>query len=373
MSLPKNILISAQENKTSIGDNPCLPPEEEEKFVVRILSKYFDDISSHFNTIDENELKDKLSSLVAKCKKFERNNVSELERICAVCVNELFDIPENTLEIKCKIVDSIDDNEERLLPEKTEDFSFDDINDMDNLTGEIYKRRMLNSLIAGASLYYAKNFKPYFEKVFDIESELPSLYKKIMSINDVLLFLTKDNLEDNCDGGTVNVYISNEDGIVTIESKALIFPILLAETIKGVLELSISHGLPNKREKAMYVIGKSDFKLAELWDIRIGCPLWELIVKECDSIGYDIKEIGINFILMYFAMMPVKDFNTNMKEIFACTKKGKHILNDIINDIERNKEQDSFNDYIQAQNSNCVIIGDDEYFEADDLITDSIF
>lgn len=192
-----------------------------------------------------------------------------------------------------------------------------------------------------------------------------------MSINDILLFLTKDNLKDNSDGGAVNVYISDENNIVTIESKALLFPILLAETIKGILELSISHGLPNNRNKAMYVIGKSDFKLAEVWDMRIGCPLWEIIVKECDSIGYDIKEVGINFILMYFAIMPVEEFNMKMKEIFANTKKGKKILIDIISDINKNKEQDDFNDFINNQNSNNII-GDEEYFEAEDLITDSI-
>ncbi len=371
MPLPKDILISAKENKTSIGDNPCLPPEEEEKFIVKILNNYFDNITSSFNNINENELRNELSKLIVKCKNFEKNNISNLERICVDCINDLFDIPNDTIELKCQIVDNIDNNEERLLPEKTSNYTFDDIQDMDNLTGEIYKRRILNSLIAGASLYYAKNFKPYFEKIFDIESELPSLYKKIMSINDILLFLTKDNLKDNSDGGAVNVYISDENNIVTIESKALLFPILLAETIKGILELSISHGLPNNRNKAMYVIGKSDFKLAEVWDMRIGCPLWEIIVKECDSIGYDIKEVGINFILMYFAIMPVEEFNMKMKEIFANTKKGKKILIDIISDINKNKEQDDFNDFINNQNSNDII-GDEEYFEAEDLITDSI-
>lgn len=372
MKLPKDILISAKENKTSIGDNPCLPPEEEEKFIVKILNDYFDRISSYYKDINENELRNELSRLIVKCKNFERNNISNLELICADCINELFDIPDDAVEIKCKIVDKIDNNEERLLPEKNMDYTFDDIQDMDNLTGEIYKRRVLNCLISGASLYYAKYFKPYFEKTFEIESELPSLYKKIMSINEVLLFLTKDNLKDNSDGGTVNVYISSENNIVTIESKALLFPILLAETIKGILELSISHGLPNNRDKAMYVIGKSDFKLAEMWDMRIGCPLWEIIVKECDSIGYDVKEVGINFIMMYFAMMSVDEFNTKMKEIFANTRRGKQILDEIINDINKNKEQDNFDDFIQTQNNNNIIITDDDYFNADELITDSI-
>ena len=42
--LPKHILKSAEKNLTSLGDNPCLPPEEETNFIVNILTRYMTNI-----------------------------------------------------------------------------------------------------------------------------------------------------------------------------------------------------------------------------------------------------------------------------------------------------------------------------------------
>lgn len=373
MKLPKHILSAAESNKTSIGDNPCLPPEEEQKFIADILEKYFGRISSPFGEgLSESKLRDELNGLISKCKELERNNASALEEICMGCVNELFDIPEDTLEIKCELVDKVESKDERLLPEKTEGFSFDDIEDMNMLTGEIYKRRVLNALVAGASLYYASNFKSYFQKVFDVESELPSLYKKIMQLNNVLLFLTKDKLdEEKSNGGKVDVYISGETDMPKIEAKGVIFPTMFSETIKGILELAISNGLPENREKAMYIIGKSDFKLAELWDMRLGCPLWEIIVEEAEEMGIYIDKAGINFLLMELSMMSVDGFNDTLKEIFAKTKKGKDLLAGILNGIIEEKEEDDFDDFMQSHNNGKYQVNDDDFFDAEELITDS--
>lgn len=80
------------------------------------------------------------------------------------------------------------------------------------------------------------------------------------------------------DGGKVDVNLSSSDNIVSIKSQGILMPILLEETIKGILELAISHGLPKNSAKAQYIISKSDFKLAEMWDMRIGLPLWEHIL-----------------------------------------------------------------------------------------------
>ena len=43
--LPKHILKSAEKNLTSLGDNPCLPPEEETNFIVNILTRYYDKLT----------------------------------------------------------------------------------------------------------------------------------------------------------------------------------------------------------------------------------------------------------------------------------------------------------------------------------------
>ena len=99
------------------------------------------------------------------------------------------------------------------------------------------------------------------------------------------------------------------------------------------LELAISHGLPKNSAKAKYVIGKSDFKLAELWDMRLGYSLWNLIEDEMTECGYDMLEVGLNFFLMELAEMACETFNASMQEVFARTKKGKRVLSETLNHL----------------------------------------
>ena len=369
-SLPKHILKALKENKTSLGEHPSYPPEEEEKFIVNLITNTFNALSEKVGDKDYDTMKQELGQILGECKKLESKNREALEELCANIINDLFQIPEDTIEIESKIVDKIDTSSERLIPEKTTDFSFDNIEDMNNLTDEIYKRRLLNALVAGAAMYYTNNIGSYVKQLFEIDSDLPSLYKKALDYNNVLMFYEKDTFNDkhSTNGGKVDVTISSNDTYPMIKAEGLLFPILVEETIKGLLELAISHGLPKSSEKAKYVIGKSDFKLAELWDMRLGYSLWRLIAEEVEECGFDMIEFGINFFLMQLAEMDCKTFNASLQEIFAKTKKGKQIISEMVENIIYNKEQDEFDDYIRNKNDELVQINDDEYFTPEELM-----
>ena len=135
--------------------------------------------------------------------------------------------------------------------------------------------------------------------------------------------------------------------------------------------MAISHGLPDNVEKAKYVISKADFKIAEVWDMRLGYALWKLIQDEVSECGYDILEIGINFFLMELSQMDTEEFNSTLKEIFARTKKGKRNIDEIVQRITYNKDKDEFDDYIKTKNDSTIQINDDEYFTPEELITDN--
>lgn len=373
-SLPKHILTALKNNKTSLGDHPSFPPEEEEKFIVGIVESTFEKLSEKAPDIDYETLKGELGRILSECKKLEANNKGALEELCANIINNLFSIPQDTIQIVSKLVDNVDVSTERMLPEKTVDFSFDDINDMNNLTDEIYKRRLLNALVVGASMFYTNNIGEYVRELFEIDSDLPALYKKALTYNTILMFLEKDSFNEkgSTNGGKVDVTISSDDTYPSIKAEGLLFPILVEETIKGILELAISHGLPENSDKARYVMSKSDFKLAELWDMRLGYCLWSLIETQIKKCGYDLTEIGINFFLMELAEMPCEIFNKSLMEIFARTRKGEEIITDICESIVHDKEQDEFDDYIQSKNDELIQINDnDGYFTSEELINDS--
>lgn len=373
MNAPKNIIDIINSNKTSLGDNPAIPPELNEKFLVFLVNEHYNNIAEQFNHIDIKELSNELSKTITECRRYELQNRQALEQLCMELTNEIFGIPNGTIMIDMKLVDKVDAKQERLVPESTIDYSFDNIEDMNNLTNEIYKRRLLNALIIGAATYYAENISFYTNELNHIDPILPSLYEKILSINSLLLFHTKQYKDDNrTDGGKVDVYLSNPETPVKIKAEGIMFPILLEETIKGLLELSISHGLPENREKAEYVTSKSDFKLAEIWDQRLGLPLWNRIINIMENIGEDPLEVGLNFLFMEISKLKPSHFNAVMQEVFANTKAGHSIMKELSNKIHYEKERDEFDDYmLQQANDNQYPLNDGD-FSSDELINDDL-
>lgn len=371
LELPKHIINAINKNETSIGDSPALPPEDESKFLLKLINKEYADLTDGVENVET--IKDELPMLITMCRKNESNNIPALESLCIEVINRIMPIPQDTIDIQANIVNNIDVKQQRLVPEETIDFSFDSICDMKNLTDEIYKRRMLNALISGASVVISEDVEIYLSSLYKINPDLPSLYNKIMKYNDILLYSEKDTLNqnENTEGGNVDVYIQSQENMVTIEAEGIMFPILFCEVIKGLLELAISHGLPEEREKAEYILKKSDFKLAENWDIRIGIPLWKRITAMFEKINVNIYDVGVNFFFMQLALKHCYEFNEFLQEVFLGTKNGERLLSDMITEIINSKEQDEFNDYMKSKNDATYQINDNDYFLPDELIVDS--
>ena len=164
-------------------------------------------------------------------------------------------------------------------------------------------------------------------------------------------------------GGCVDVILGNESTKSEIKSQALILPILLAESIKGFMELFASHGLPDSKEKALFVLKKADFLLAEPWDTRLGVVLWKLFIE---SLG-DIDSTLIPSIFSYISSLNTKEFNRLFKEIFAKTKKSKIEMAQIRNKVIKEKEKNDFETGLMKKRTDSSMIAD-EFMTIDDLI-----
>lgn len=359
--LPQHVLTDLKDNKTSLGDHPAYPPEEEQKFIVSAVNKKFSELTENIDTVDIDQIKMELNALVVKCMKIERTCSEALEKLCMSVVKSIFSIPEDVIDIECKLVQKVDVSSQRFIPEETKNFDFEDINDLKGLTDEVYKRRMLDALIAGAAYTYSKDVSMYIQELFKIHPELPSIYDSILKLSTILLFISKNTIsKDAAESGKVDVNISSSQSKVTIKSEGIIFPSLLEETIKGILEIAIAHGLPKEIKRAKYVMQKSDFRLAEVWDLRLGAVLWEKINSRID------EDVEPNFLLMELSTLPVDRFNETLQEIFLGTRRGVRALSNIVDTIRRNKEEDEFNDYLQQQNDKFPI--EDGYYTPEELL-----
>lgn len=367
--LPEHIITAIKENETSLGDNPAFPMGMTgERFLFSLLSKRYGELETPFLESDEKSLRKELYERTNRCKGIERKCKQALEELCVEIVTELFRIPDDAVKLEAELSESKAPSKTRMTPENDEEYSFDDINDIDFMSYEVYKRRMVNALVQGASEYYAYNLNNYVQKLFKIDPELPGEYSKIIALSQYLTFKTDDTeLESIGDeGGWVEVRLNQENELPSITACGCIFPILLQQLIKGVLELCAISGLPSDKKKALYIMKRSDFAMATKWDSRLGYPLWERIVKIAEDSGHDLAETGYNFFLMELAKADATVFNEALQEMFADTNKGKTIAERLCDYIENERETDEFNDYVEQSNAKYPI--EDGYFTAEELI-----
>lgn len=366
-TIPDDIMSAVMRKKTSLGNNPALPDVFDEGFLERVVRKSFEeakqdlvDIGS-IDGIESEEEIGALNELIKQCQDRERQIRPQLEKICYNYVINMFNVPENDIELSFKLVDKVDTNRSSVILDPVDgddEFEFADLIDAKSIKGEVYKRRLLDALVMGTSMRFSSDIKSYISEIYEIDPKLADLYKKILSLNTYLLFTREDlNLteEDMKQLGTVEVTIGNDIKKNRIESQGVIFPILLSETIRGFMELFVSHGLPNDIEKAKMVIGKADFLKNEPWDMRIGPSLWDLL-----SSGFDETDsTTIPYILYFISKLPVKKFNYFFKEVFARTRKGRRLTDKII-DMARNRQNETENNAgeMEPQNPKKSILSD---------------
>jgi hypothetical protein len=365
MELPDFLKKAIINNTTSLGDHPAFPPEEEDTFVGFILKTQYNHIMEPFanEDISIREISKKLSELIAECQKIEEPNKEALENLCLDICSTIFDIPEDTIDIESKLVDKCDMSKYRMTPEATPDFSFEDIDEMKYLTDEIYKRRMVNALIAGASMYYGSNIEYYIREIYKINPELIKLYTEITKYNMAMLYNQPDTIKsvERCDSGKVDLYIGNAGERIKIKAEGVIFPVLLEYTIHGILETASQQGLPSDRDKTEYILAKADYRLAENWDLRLGLPLWSIIMSDIEKCGGNLDEIGSNFIIMEISKLKPEVFNNYLQNAFKQTRKGLYMTKELIDTIQYNKEVDDFDNFVQAKNSKYSINDNTEY------------
>lgn len=363
--LPQFLFKSVKAHETSLGDSSMFPSGGDYPFDYTILKERFNEVCDAImelglESLDEDYLMSELSSTLKICKEMETPIRDTLEKICENAINRLFAIPEEMLNLKCILVDKVKfKNAIRLKPESDDKitYTFDDVSDIELFDKAVEKRRFINSLIQGAAYTYSKILGLYVEDIDRINRDLIPLYMKIVTINDYLLFTKKEEMSDinPMQGSYVEVHLGGVGEKTTINSQGIVFPLLLQETIKGLFELFSAHGLPEDKEKAIFVVKKADFVLAEPWDMRFGVTLWNKIFGRVEDTNM------IPYMFTSLIRQSNDEFSTSIKEILSNTNRGNEIINKLMKDAEYDNGYQQFTNRINAKNIDKSLIKD-SYF-----------
>jgi len=358
--VPSHLL---EDKNNPLLDNPALPANAVDKFLakryIEVKSEFSDDITEYDNKV----VLGKLSRLIAKCLKKEEKIKPQLEDICVHALTESFNIPEDGVEISCTLSTEISQKTQfHITPDTDENFEYEDYASMEQEDSDTKKREITNALIVGGAIKLSnKIIKNYISKIFDLDEELPHLYSEIMKINDYLLFSQKFEIKDDShkQGGYVTVKMGNDTVPTKIEATAVIFPILLIESLRGCLELWASHGLPDDISKAKAVINKADALVNDPWYTRIGPALWDKIYTDLDT----------KYLPTFFSNLcelSNNNFFGILKECFANTKLGKQEILNLSNKAKYEDDYSSFEYDIQKKQSDRSVI-EDGYFTEEEL------
>lgn len=289
----------------------------------------------------------------------ERNHRTELEQLAIELVMKEMGIPEGTIEYDAKIVgmgeiDMEDFNHDQDDEENSEEVNIEIeiYNELENLDLEKAKRRMINSIIQGASKkgHYMFQLMPERLKQITGNENILNLYGTLMSINDLTYWQVSDDTikgMGNSSAGKESAESPQEEGGPgKVMARAINFPVLLHELIKGTLELFALQGKPENNFSD--VEDSEDTLEKEMWDLRLGPAIWDRIRSQFpEDILTDENKIELqNYLLVEIFKLPAKQFLVLIKEVVGKTQRGKQLLNGLMDGIRKMFDDQEYEDSI---------------------------
>ena len=342
--------------------------EELKKICMNIFSPSFD-------LNDINNIKNEISRLSSEIIKMELNSKNILEKLCYDKINEMLTVPNDIVKVSCDLVTYVNDKNTIIhINPINDEPEYEDYNELEKSNDEIEKRKLLKLLINGASNILGKHILKISKKDIDvINKSLYPLYKKLLCLNEY--YLTFENVEitdktPNQAGGVV-VKLGSDEKLTHINSVANSFPVLVYETLKGIFELFISHGLPSDKNVTKFIIDQADSLQNEQYSMVMGSILWNEIMSILYNNNFDTELLP--FFITYLSEIPALQIKDLLKEVIFKTKKGKYEIENIISTVVNDIEYNDFEDRLSQKRNNKSIINDSEYMTQDELLDNNFF
>lgn len=336
--------------KHSLGKHPIFPESDESTFEEKIMGERFNEVAKRYkrafdvDTVNTNEVMKNMMPMVYETMGIESKHKTALEELAVRMVREEYDMGEDVVEIHAELTPEINMVGTKKNPKPMAvEMEFKNHDEMTTANEEVYKRRFLNAMIQGGAKKCNHMFHMVDEELTDMDPRLPNKYAKMMSAADYMYYIMP-KMENGINGGVVRVQFPTKNNPkAVIYAQAMVFPVLIHELVKGVMELLSAHGLPKNKRVGEYVINKADFLAAEPWDMRLGPGLWERFTNMIEADDFHLK----HHIYTELAALPVREFNVKMREIMAGTKEGKKIISDIVTEVKNGLKEDEFNEAMQ--------------------------
>lgn len=208
---------------------------------------------------------------------------NELETVAAQMVTDAYPIIDYAnIEIDAKIVGNENVNIPTPPPEDdpgSPDFGEDDPEKLKA------KRRIINGITQGASVRGAFSFMLFREYLDQINPELVEDYKEILKLvfgvyddpNAIAMFLSMLAQGQKMQGGESKMEYDENNEQFVIKAKAICFPMLVHEIVKGLYEIVGTEGFGADKAKNQAIVGAVDKLEHEPEDLQYGKFIYDAI------------------------------------------------------------------------------------------------
>jgi len=332
-----------EKQQSLYGKHPSFPkmsPQDKQHFAELLTSKRFKEVlekirkyakDAGMETDDISELAMWAMGAIQQVNELEKTHRKELETLAIRLAMEDNNVKPGDLLFDAKLIDM-------KMPQGGQQQQAIQIpaveiaQELQDVDLEVAKRRFINGLIHGASEKGQYLFHFAEEKLKQIDPDLPAVYGLIQAMGDFFIWFPipqgASGEDQGVEGGKSKIEkVGNKWRII---ARAINFPLLLNELVKGIMEVMSMHGLPKDKSETQRVLKKADFLDAEIWDRRFGPGLWERFV---DAIGADDRDVR-SHLYAKVVSMPAQDFHELMQQLMSGSKNGRQKLADLAKEIK---------------------------------------
>jgi hypothetical protein len=277
-------------------------------------------------------------------------NKEELEDLAVELVKNELGIPEGAMQFDAELVmqpmgaaEGMQSDPEMPSEEEVEEL----MGDIENFNLERAKRRFINSLIQGAAFKGGHMYNLVRDEINDINPQLMNLYAVTQSLMEHAYWIFPD-MEGMAGGGGGQMgqsEVDEETDPPTVKAKAVTFPLLVHELVKGVYEILGTHGLPDDPRQQEMILNAEDTLPAEIWDSRLGPVFWEkfMATYPMELFDEDKKHIQ-HYLFMRFSALSAEEFMRVAKMILNGDPKGQQYIQRMVDDIVKELKDQEYKD-----------------------------
>ena len=239
----------------------------------------------------------------------------------------------------------------------------------------VAKRRFMNAIIQGA----AKKGHFMFELVRDslegMESGITDKYGALMAMNDYLYWMMPPEAVEQMAaagqnmGGSEEIEMEKDEegeetGNYVIKAKAVMFPILVHELIKGYYDILGAGSIPEDPILGQMVVAKADTLTGEIFDIIVGTYLWEKLLESYpEKVLMENMKIVQSLIFREFSKLPKNKFTSLAQRVNAgdpsAYRDMEKIADDIIDNLNKQDLEEILGSDYDVEDDDDILPGSD--------------